>query len=614
MEPTNWLTGTLVYLAAAVVAVPLARFLRLGSIIGYLAAGILIGPWGLQFVTNPQDMLHFSEFGVVLMLFLVGLELEPRRLWSLRKPIFGWGSVQLFGSAALLTGAAALTGLDARTAVVVALGLALSSTAIGLGVLGERGLLNTQSGQSVLSVALLQDVAAIPLLALLPLLAATRVQADGNGWVDAAKALGVIALIVLGGRLLVRPALRWIARSATPEIFTAASLLLVVATAALTQAVGLSMALGAFLAGVLLAESEYRRELETDLEPFKGLLLGLFFIAVGMSIDFAVVIERPLVIAVAVLGFLLLKAGVLAGMARAMQLPTVERPVFVILLAQGGEFGFVVFQTAAQAGVIAAPVASLLVAAVTISMLATPLLLVAADRWLIPLLAGQSRRTLDEIDEPQHQPVIIAGFGRYGQIIGRMLYANGIQPTVLDVDAEQIEAMRRFGWRVYYGDATRLDLMRTAGAASATVLVLAIDNVAQSISVAKMVRENFPQLEIVARARNVQHYFELLDLGVTLIERETLDSALMSARSVLELLGWEPHQARTLALRFRRHSIDGLLKMAPHRKDEAKLIAAAKQGRQQLEELFAQEREEAARQDARGVWSDPGTSQRPPPN
>lgn len=614
MEPTNWLTGTLVYLAAAVVAVPLARFLGLGSIIGYLAAGILIGPWGLQFVTNPQDMLHFSEFGVVLMLFLVGLELEPRRLWSLRKPIFGWGSVQLFGSAALLTGAAALTGLDARTAVVVALGLALSSTAIGLGVLGERGLLNTQSGQSVLSVALLQDVAAIPLLALLPLLAATRVQADGNGWVDAAKALGVIALIVLGGRLLVRPALRWIARSATPEIFTAASLLLVVATAALTQAVGLSMALGAFLAGVLLAESEYRRELETDLEPFKGLLLGLFFIAVGMSIDFAVVLERPLVIAVAVLGFLLLKAGVLAGMARAMQLPTVERPVFVILLAQGGEFGFVVFQTAAQAGVIAAPMASLLVAAVTISMLATPLLLVAADRWLIPLLAGQSRRTLDEIDEPQHQPVIIAGFGRYGQIIGRMLYANGIQPTVLDVDAEQIEAMRRFGWRVYYGDATRLDLMRTAGAASATVLVLAIDNVAQSISVAKMVRENFPQLKIVARARNVQHYFELLDLGVTLIERETLDSALMSARSVLELLGWEPHQARTLALRFRRHSIDGLLKMAPHRKDEAKLIAAAKQGRQQLEELFAQEREEAARQDARGVWSDLGTSQRPPPN
>lgn len=614
MEPTNWLTGTLVYLAAAVVAVPLARFLGLGSIIGYLAAGILIGPWGLQFVTNPQDMLHFSEFGVVLMLFLVGLELEPRRLWSLRKPIFGWGSVQLFGSAALLTGAAGLTGLDARTAVVVALGLALSSTAIGLGVLGERGLLNTQSGQRVLSVALLQDVAAIPLLALLPLLAATRVQADGNGWVDAAKALGVIALIVLGGRLLVRPALRWIARSATPEIFTAASLLLVVATAALTQAVGLSMALGAFLAGVLLAESEYRRELETDLEPFKGLLLGLFFIAVGMSIDFAVVLERPLVIAVAVLGFLLLKAGVLAGMARAMQLPTVERPVFVILLAQGGEFGFVVFQTAAQAGVIAAPMASLLVAAVTISMLATPLLLVAADRWLIPLLAGQSRRTLDEIDEPQHQPVIIAGFGRYGQIIGRMLYANGIQPTVLDVDAEQIEAMRRFGWRVYYGDATRLDLMRTAGAASATVLVLAIDNVAQSISVAKMVRENFPQLKIVARARNVQHYFELLDLGVTLIERETLDSALMSARSVLELLGWEPHQARTLALRFRRHSIDGLLKMAPHRKDEAKLIAAAKQGRQQLEELFAQEREEAARQDARGVWSDPGTSQRPPPN
>ncbi|MES1163301.1 MAG: monovalent cation:proton antiporter-2 (CPA2) family protein, partial [Rhizobacter sp.] len=297
MEHTSWLTGTLVYLAAAVLAVPLAKFLGLGSIIGYLAAGILIGPWGLKFVTNPQDMLHFSEFGVVLMLFLVGLELEPRRLWSLRKPIFGWGSVQLFGSALLLAIAAIMTGVDWRIALVAALGLAMSSTAIGLGVLNERSLMHTSSGQSVLSVALLQDVAAIPILALLPLLAFERDAAEGGGWLAAAKALGVIATIVLGGRLLLRPALRWIARSQTPEIFTAASLLLVVATAALMQTVGLSMALGAFLAGVLLAESEFRRELETDIEPFKGLLLGLFFIAVGMSIDFAVVLAQPLLIA-----------------------------------------------------------------------------------------------------------------------------------------------------------------------------------------------------------------------------------------------------------------------------------------------------------------------------
>jgi len=604
MEHTSWLTGTLTYLAAAVLAVPLAKYLGLGSIIGYLAAGILIGPWGLKFVTNPQDMLHFSEFGVVLMLFLVGLELEPRRLWSLRKPIFGWGSVQLFGSAFLLVVAGVTAGLDWRIALVAALGLAMSSTAIGLGVLNERSLMHTSSGQSVLSVALLQDVAAIPILALLPLLASAQAQAEGSGWLGAAKALGVIATIVLGGRLLLRPALRWIARSQTPEIFTAASLLLVVATAALMQTVGLSMALGAFLAGVLLAESEYRRELETDIEPFKGLLLGLFFIAVGMSIDFAVVLTRPFVIAAVVVGFLLVKALVLLAMARLMPLPKVERPVFIMLLAQGGEFGFVVFQTAAQAGVIDAPTSSLLVAAVAISMLLTPLLLVIADKWLIPLLAGQTKKQIQEIDEPQNESVIIAGFGRYGQVVGRMLYANGIHPTVLDTDADQIETMRRFDWRVFYGDATRLDLMRTAGAATAKVLVLAIDDVEQSVEVAKMVRENFPQLTIVARARNVQHYFELLELGVTQIERETLDSALMSARSVLEQLGWERHQARTLALRFRRHNIEQLLKMAPHRKDADKVLATAKLGRQQLEEQFAQERAQAAKRQIRGGWTD----------
>ena len=608
---TSWLTGSLVYLAAAVFAVPIAKFLRLGSIIGYLAAGILIGPGGLKFVTDPTEILHFAEFGVVLMLFLVGLELEPRRLWSLRKPIFGWGSVQLFGSAAPTPSISAACGVDWRLALVGALGLAMSSTAIGLGALAERNLMPTTSGQSVLSVALLQDVAAIPILALLPLLAGLGAEPSAaqshGGWLGAAKAIGVVLAIVLGGRLLLRPALRWIAGSQTPEIFTAASLLLVFATAALMQAVGLSMALGAFLAGVLLAESEYRRELETDIEPFKGLLLGLFFIAVGMSIDFAVVLAQPGIIAAIVVGFLLLKAAVLWGMSRTMSIPAVERPVFILLLAQGGEFGFVVFQTATVAGVIDAPTSSLLVAAVAISMLLTPLLLVGADRWWIPVLAGLSKRQIAEISEPQAEPVIIAGFGRYGQIVGRMLYSNGIQPTVLDVDADQIETMRRFGWRVFYGDATRLDLMRTAGADKARVIVLAIDDVEKSVEAATMIRENFPNATIVARARNVQHMYELHELGVRLIERETLDSALMSARSVLEELGWEPHQARNLALRFRRHNVEQVTQLAPHRKDEAKLIAAAKQGRQQLEEQFAQEREEALkRQGRRGGWDSDG--------
>ena len=617
MEHGNWISTSLVYLAAAVLAVPLARLLGLGAIIGYLGAGIAIGPWGLRLVSDPAAMLHFAEFGVVLMLFLVGLELEPRRLWAMRRPIFGGGSVQLLGSAALMLGVGLAAGVPWQLALVAGLGLAMSSTAIGLGALAERNLMGTRSGQGVLSVALLQDIAAIPILALVPLLAvvgAANGAAEshaGNGWLAAAKALGVIAAIILGGRLLLRPALRWIARSDTPEIFTAAALLLVVATAALMQSVGLSMALGAFLAGVLLAESEYRRELETDLEPFKGLLLGLFFIAVGMSIDFAVVLAHPGLMAAVVLGFLLLKAAVLWGLARATTLPLLERPVYLVLLAQGGEFGFVVFQTAQQAGVVNAGQASFLVAAVAVSMLLTPLLLLLADRWWVPRLAarqaaGGAPKPV-EISEPQATPVIIAGFGRYGQIVGRLLNANGLSATVLDHNAEQVEAVRRFGWKVFYGDATRLDLLRTAGAAQARVLVLAIDDMAQSLQVAELALQHFPQLTVVARARDVTHYYRLRKLGVTLIEREVLDSSLMTGRKVLELMGWQPHAARVQALRFRAHTIELIEQMAPHLGDEQKLIALAKQGRSELETMWAQERTEQSGRRNRQGWHGEGS-------
>lgn len=603
---STWLGTTLVYLAAAVIAVPLARAVGLGSIVGYLAAGIVIGPSGAGLVSDPQSMLHFAEFGVVLMLFLVGLELEPRRLWAMRQPIFGWGSVQTFGSTAAILGVAMAAGVDWRLALVGGLGLALSSTAIGLGVLAERNLMGTSAGRSVLSVALLQDIAAIPILALVPLLAFGGAAEHGNGWLEAAKIVGVIAAIVLGGRLLLRPALRWIAGSRTPEIFTAAALLLVVAIAALMQAVGLSMALGAFLAGVLLAESEYRRELETDIEPFKGLLLGLFFIAVGMTIDFRVLLQSPGLIAAIVLGFLLLKIVVLVAMARWMPIPLAERPVFVILLAQGGEFGFVVFQTAQQAGVITAAQSSLLAAVVALSMLLSPVLLVLSDRWLVPRLARQNPRkpadAASELKEPQHAPVIIAGFGRYGQIVGRLLLANGIPSTVLDHDADAIDTVRRFGVPAFYGDATRLDLLRIAGAADARVIVIALDDVEQSLKLVDLVRQHFPQLTIVARARNVTHYYGLRDRGVTLIERETLDAALMSGRSALEAMGWQPHAARQRAMLFRRHNVALLERMVPHFRDEAKLIAITKQGRQQLMELWAKEREEAARGRSTGDW------------
>ena len=599
-----WLTNSLIYLSAAVIAVPLSRALGLGAILGYLAAGIVIGPWGLRLVSNVQDVLHFAEFGVVLMLFLVGLELEPRRLWSLRRPIFGWGSVQLFGSAALMSAIAIAFGVDWRVAVAASLALADSSTATGLRAMADRNLMPTTSGRSMLSVLLLQDVAAIPILALLPLLAVSGA-AEAGGWVSGAKAVGVIAAIILGGRLLLRPALRWIARSDSPEIFTAAALLLVVATAALMHSVGLSMALGAFLAGVLLAESEYRRELETDIEPFKGLLLGLFFIAIGMTIDFAVVVERPLLIAAIVLGFLVAKALVLWVMTRLMPIPAAERPLFIVLLAQGGEVGFVVLQTATGARLLDAPTSSLLVAAITLSMLLTPLLLLAADRWSARLAAG-NRTELEELSEPQDAGVIIAGFGRYGQIIGRMLDAQGVASTVLDHDADMVEAARAFGYKVFYGDASRLDMLRMAGAARARVLVVAVDDVEQSLRIVKLAREHFPQLELVARARDVTHWNELRDLGVTRVEREVFESSLRSGRTVLEVLGATPFEARRQALRFRRHNIALFEQMYPHHGDRAKMIAVVRQGRAQFEAQMAQERAEARERRRKGRDRMPG--------
>lgn len=608
----TWLTNSFIYLAAAVIVVPLSRALGLGAIIGYLVAGIAIGPWGLGLVTNVQDILHFAEFGVVLMLFLVGLELEPRRLWSLRRPIFGWGSAQVLICALAIGAAAMAAGMRWQAALVIGLGLALSSTAIALQVMDERNLLRTSSGQAGFSILLFQDVAAIPILALLPLLAVVTDSNEAvvvaNRALEAIKIVAVIGGIILGGRLLLRPLLRWIARSETPEIFTAASLLLVVGIAGLMQYVGLSMALGAFLAGVLLAESEYRRELETDLEPFKGLLLGLFFMAVGMSIDFGVLIRSPGLMIAIVFGFLALKLVVIYGLARAMDVPFQERPVFTLLLAQGGEFAFVVFQAAAGAHVFAPETGSLLIGAVALSMLLSPLLLVALDKWLLPRYANCNVPVLEEISEPQTAPVILAGFGRYGQIIGRMLSAQGIAVTVLDHDAEMIEAARAFGSKLFYGDATRLDLLRTAGARQARILVVAVDNVEQSLKIVDLAREHFPNLELVARARDVTHWNQLRDRGVMRVERELFESSLRSARTVLELLGQTPDAAYQSAQRFRKHNLALFEEMYPFYKDRTKLIAVVKRGRQQFEDQLAAEREQQAQGVVRSMSASPGGS------
>lgn len=601
----TWLTYGLMYLSAAVLAVPLAKALGLGSIIGYLAAGIAIGPWGLGLVSNVQDILHFAEFGVVLMLFLVGLELQPSRLWAMRRPIFGTGSAQVLGCAAVLFAAGWLAGLPWRISLVAALGLALSSTAIALQVLAERNLMRTSSGQAGFSILLFQDVAAIPILALLPLLGTAAGAGDdhsaGEVLLEALKIVGVIGAIVLGGRLLLRPLLRWIAKSRTPEIFTAASLLLVVGIAYLMVMVGLSMALGAFLAGVLLADSEYRSELEADIEPFKGLLLGLFFIAVGMSIDFGVLMRSPWLMAGILLGFLALKAVVIYTLAKVAGVPYQERPVFTLLLAQGGEFAFVVFQAAAGAQVFSAETASLLIGAVALSMLISPLLLVLADRALLRRYAQLKTAAppAQEISEPQEAPVIIAGFGRYGQIVARVMLTQGIPTTVLDHSVEILEIARAFGYRVFYGDATRLDLLRIAGAEHARVLVVAVDDPEQSLKIVTLARKHFPQLQVVARARDLTHWNALRDLGVTLVQRELFESSLESARTVLELMGQSPTRAQEMTRRFREHNIALADRMYPHHKDRAKMVAVAREGRAQLAEQMAKERQEHPEREAR---------------
>ncbi|GAB1387373.1 glutathione-regulated potassium-efflux system protein KefC [Melaminivora sp.] len=598
-QAPTWLTYGFTYLAAAVIAVPIARALGLGAIIGYLTAGIAIGPWGLGLVSNVQDILHFAEFGVVLMLFLVGLELQPQRLWSLRRPILGLGLGQMAGCALLLWAAAWALGLPWRVALVAALGLALSSTAIALQVLSERNLMRTDSGQKAFSILLFQDVAAIPILALLPLLgAAAKAQNLGSHelGLEALRIAAVVGVIVLGGRWLLRPVLRWIARSKQPEIFTATSLFLVVGIAMLMLSIGLSMALGAFLAGVLLADSEYRRELETDIEPFKGLLLGLFFIAVGMSIDFGALARQPWAMLALLAGFLSLKALAIWLLARLSAMPYQERPVFTLLLAQGGEFAFVVFQSAANFGAIGSDWASLLVGAVALSMLLTPVLLALLDRKLLlrhaqlPPAQPPPGHALPE--QQQDAPIIIAGFGRYGQIVARMVLAQGLPATVLDHSVEMLEVAHTFGYRVFYGDATRLPLLRLAGAEQARVLVVAVDAPEQSLKIVQAARRHFPHLEIIARARDVAHWHALRELGVQHVEREMFQASVQTARTALELMGHSPAEAQAFAERFTAHNLDLAERMYQHHHDREAMVAVARQGRQQLVEQLARERHE----------------------
>jgi glutathione-regulated potassium-efflux system ancillary protein KefC len=588
------LLNACVYLAAAVIAVPLSKRLGMGAVLGYLVAGILIGPFGFKLIAEAEDALHFAEFGVVLLLFLIGLELEPSRLWALRRPIFGWGGAQVGLVAAVLFGAALLAGIDWKLALIGGLGLSLSSTAIALASLEERNLMPTPAGQASFSILLFQDIAAIPMIAIVPLLGIPEsAGGGGNAWIAVVKVVVVLAGVVIGGRFLVRPLLRFIAKTDAREIFTAFALLLVIAISLLMQSVGMSMALGAFMAGVLLADSEYRHALETDLEPFKGLLLGLFFIAVGMSVDFGVFLARPAIVLGLVAAFLVLKTGVLYGLSRAFDMARGQHLQFALMLSQGGEFAFVVFGAAATARVFSSEVASTLVVVVALSMVVTPLMLMAWDRLSARRQGAKGKKDAAKADEiePNEDHVIIAGFGRFGQIVGRFLNVSGVKLTVLDHDPDQVDVLRRFGFKVFYGDATRTDLMRAAGAARARALVVAIDDIEDSLALVESVRRDYPDLPIFARARNVTHYYQLMDRGVTLIERETFEAAVKLGRSVLTTgLGQSAYRTRQTADKFRKYNLQNVLAVYPYYKDRDTYVSMAKRGRDELETMIERDR------------------------
>jgi glutathione-regulated potassium-efflux system ancillary protein KefC len=587
MAEAPFLTEALIYLGAAVICVPLAKRLGLGSVLGYLIAGVAIGPWGLRLIDDPQMTLHFAEFGVVLMLFLIGLEIDLGRLTALRRAVFGGGSLQMLTCGVLLAAAFLLLRLPWIGAIVAALALAMSSTAIAMQTLREKNQLGTGLGRAAFGVLLFQDIVAIPLIALVPLLGSGERAPGTSAWIATATALAAIAAVIALGRYVMRPLIRVIALVNVREIFTAFALLLVIGVALLMTLAGLSMGLGAFLAGALFASSEYRHALESDIEPFKGLLLGLFFIAIGMSLDVSLIAAQPGALALLVATILVAKGVALAAIATRLGVPARERWLLAALLAQGGEFAFVVLGAVRDAQILPGTWGPLLNAAVALSMAATPLLVVAAERWATRRAAQRE----DDLIEDAQAPVIIAGFGRYGQIIGRMLHVHGVRATVLDHDPDNIELVGRFGYKVFYGDATRLDLLEAAGAARARLLVVAIDQIEDSLKLVDLARTHFPNLKMVVRARNVRHWLELVARGVDAAERETFESALVTGRQALEKLGMSPDEARELADKFRRSNDATLQAMRPHFQDQEKLVDLARSGLHELEENLRRDRE-----------------------
>ena len=614
MEHGNLLLDSFIYLLAAVVSVPIAKRIGLGSVLGYLVAGVLIGPFILGLVGDQTSVMHFAEFGVVMMLFLVGLELKPSLLWSMKGPILGTGGLQVLITTILLTSGAMLAGLSWQFSLAIGMTLALSSTAIVLQSLQEKNLMKTSAGQNAFAVLLFQDIAVIPMLALMPLLA-TIAMAGGEsshgshseltGWLKTIATLGAVASIVIVGKYLMNPIFSFIAKSKLREIFTATALLLVIGVALAMQAIGLSPALGTFIAGVVLAESDFRHELESNIEPFKGLLLGLFFISVGASIDFELFFSQPWLILGLTLALVTTKFIVLFVLALSNKLAKPDRWLFSFALAQGGEFAFVLFAFAGSNGVLPTELINTLILVVACSMLMTPLMLLFNEFVIQPRLVGQQteQQNADEIHE--QNATIIIGFGRFGQAVGRVLMSNNVPVTVLDHDASQIELVRKFGFKVYYGEGSSSELLHSAGAHEAKAIVVAVDNIEESLTIVHMLKQHFPQAKLLARALDRRHATELHKLDVDALERETLAAGAELGAKTLELLGWRANLAYRAARIFKTHDDNSVFELARFEGDEHEYIDKHLESRKLLEQTLGQDKNWKHEADDH-AWEKPG--------
>lgn len=582
----SFLSQFAIYLSAAVIGVAIFSRLGFGSVLGYLVAGVVIGPWGLGLVADVESTLHFSEFGVVLLLFIIGLELQPARLWTMRHGVFGAGGAQMVVCTVIIGGVCIAAGLPWQTALTIGLGLSLSSTAFALQVLAEKGQLTARHGRTAFSILLFQDMAAIPIIAMIPLLADVGAGGGPPGFESFAKVIGMVTVVILAGHYLLRHVLRLVARTGVQEIFTATALLTIVGIALLMESVGLSMALGAFLAGVLLADSEFRHALEANIEPFKGLLLGLFFMAVGMTVNFGLLTTEIGTIVALVIALMACKFAVLIGVGIAVGLDRRSTVFLAVSISQGGEFAFVIFGIAVSAEVMPVALSEMLILVVTLSMACTTVLFFVLER----AIDVRDATVLDYgVPAVEEKKVVIAGFGRFGQIVGRLLQAKGVGFTALEINPEQVDFVRKYGNRIYYGDASRLDVLRAARVGDASHFVLAIDDVETSVNAAETVIRHFPDVRVLARARNREHVYRLMDVGVTDIYRETFSSSLEAARDLLIFVGLTTQEAENASRTFRSYDEEHLTLQHGMDRDRNTFASESREWQSELEQIFAQD-------------------------